>query len=762
LALALRYVRAEIHAAGNQKTSIKNKKLFNKELYQKIGDELGVGPFHVFHLLTGQVTSINGYPGLYADLQKRIDGDLDARLFQKLEEVIAGSIHRFEISKEFFAEQPIRSSVPTMLEDIALTGAQQKALVCLMEAGTQSLKGLSAKAGMTPENFMSRIREILPQIVPALDDEMKRRAIFNIASRRRGELFRHLAGYLQDFSEELEDKIRDAVKSARGIDLEESAKIELLRHHLYHGATFRALGDGCGKSADQVRRFFQGVSDRRVVTEGAIGIMRRFLSRELTQRTALITRQLKSAQAHYDGWIAAFEQVFYRHMVYQVPFAGMYVAMSNRVKNPVFVSDERPSRDTVEQLMRRHKDLTFFGPSNVLERLGMTGMDCQAIERWQQWSRINNHEDEWMAVRVCQHGLVWMMLPESRYRANMTHALSFLPLRSGALILPVSWQEHLLLTVYETDRWPSKDKVSDKTGILGFFMNRPDFYKARATDGKYVLATTTTGHAGMNRIRYSPVKKLWVKEHGVVWVEMYEDGQGLLKYVRIFSDEAAHLDEKGVIDVCRNRHPFRLGVSEEEALYQHVVRWMDDVLEKTRDGETRRAEELSETIEWTRNHYLEIFDRFNQLKKTKQNVYLKDCLKSLEDVLDESDRDECRDRILERGNSIHARFQEARDRWVASLDFQWTGRAYNRFGGSVENYQRQNDGASDDSGRGLNDTSDHSLLSRDRMKNVTYPIIQRGRLETGEHWAQLVETIVDVLRFDPEYQGLYTAMAAGS
>ncbi|MCG8430905.1 MAG: hypothetical protein MJA29_07020, partial [Candidatus Omnitrophica bacterium] len=393
------------------------KLLLKQKLYLKIGTEFGVGEDQVRRLLTGDVTVVNGFSGVYADLYEGINQDLRARLFQKLVSVLSQKINSFKIFKEFLEDPGVQDAVAKNIQRLEFTLTQTRILQCFMENKVNSPKKLSEKAATSLTNLPMQLRECAKKLSPVLKTQMGRRAIVSIAERRRSELFKYLAGHLNEFREALDGVIKDTVKTPREIDLTESEKIELIQMHLYQGMTFRALGAHYEKDESQVNRFFNGKPDRASL-EGAIPIMQRFLSQELEKRADHITLRLVSEESSGEKWIAAFDRIVYWHTIYQVPFSWMYFALKTSDRAVAFVSEESPSRETVTELMRTSHDLTFFGPADMLDNLWVTEIDRQAVERWRQWSLDKNHEGEWMVVRLCRRGLIWIMLPESGYRAN--------------------------------------------------------------------------------------------------------------------------------------------------------------------------------------------------------------------------------------------------------------------------------------------------------------------------------------------------------
>ncbi|MCG8431617.1 MAG: methyltransferase domain-containing protein [Candidatus Omnitrophica bacterium] len=639
-----------------------------RKLYRKIGEELGVEEGQVYRLLTGHKMNVNGFPGVYADLYEEIDQDLRARLFQKLVSVLSQKINSFKIFKELFEEPGIRQIVKKKIANTQFSALQRKVLACFIESEVASLKELSRATDIELANLPSQLRECAKKLSPVLESQTGRRAIVNIAERRRRELFKYLAGHLSEFKEALDGVIKKAAKTVRGIGLTESQKIELIQLHLYEGMTYRALGVHCGKSDSQVKHFFNGTPARRPYWEGAISIMQRFMSQELEKRAAHIMRQLVSEKSRGEEWIAAFDRIVYWHTIYQVPFSRMCFALKTSDRAVAFVSKEAPSRETVTELMRTSHDITFFGAPDMLDNLWVTEIDRQAVERWRQWSRDKNHEDESMVVRLCRRGLIWIMLPESGYRANMTHALRHVPLRTKPLVLPSSWQRHHLMTAYQVDQWPCPTEIPEKTGVLGFFSHRHGVfaYLEKKPEDIYVLVSSTTGRKKDNRVRHQN-DGFYIKEQGKPLVEMYEHGKGKILAIRTFRTEEAGLSEKGLVDMSLNPDARCISLSEEDVLMQYVFRWMDDVLEDTRDVGEKNKETVWEILERARNHYLNISERFEELNKDRQNVPLKELLQTLGDVLTEPNILESSDTLIAQGNLVHKYIAAEREKLKASL-----------------------------------------------------------------------------------------------
>ncbi|MCG8429942.1 MAG: hypothetical protein MJA29_02065, partial [Candidatus Omnitrophica bacterium] len=543
-----------------------------KDLDEPMARELDVTPEYVSLLLFGHTINGSSSNGVYVDLYQLFPDDIQQELKEYLAKHIREKLYLF--LQEFLAPEDIQRRVKKSKRVTGLSLRQKRYLNQYILR-----KKIISLSKVARQEKVSLINTVVPEFKHIAD------AVAGLAqhggwwSQRMGEVVdRHAERVLKYFCGDLEGwpiRISSYIKKIAGAGEKES----MICERIFDGLSYEALARKYKKSKTQVRRFFEGRSENAVYAPGAINLFRSFLAEDLSRAAGEAFKEFSSDGASQEVWQKAVENILRLGSIYQISFEW-YLAVDNESGRSVYASTLGPAVDTVQSLAANYKDITLFGPINLLKQVWISDMDREIYPRACEWCKRHGHTKEMIAVRLTERGIVVTIFLQNRSAVYYTHALEPPVLPGSLLILPEEWESKHLMAVYDTADRPSRTGWPRKKSLLGIFTDKNDFKDscpATGTIQKCLIVGKTTKKGWL---RFFPVKRRFKnKAYSGVLTERLEDISCRLQTLRIFSlSDGRFLRKSFLVDMA---HPKGKRLPDADTLTQQCsMETPEDILSK--------------------------------------------------------------------------------------------------------------------------------------------------------------------------------------
>ncbi|MCG8431477.1 MAG: LOG family protein, partial [Candidatus Omnitrophica bacterium] len=420
----------------NRKQAMALKDIFqyrvnSREEFERLRKKLRNGPITFRRYLFGTIGVREKrpliYESLYQELSDKDQNKLKRLLLQHIWENLDSSV----FLPEFLELEQVRSAVQKSLgqEFILnqLSSTQQKILEVLLRDTVFSFSEFAEKVGIYKNN-MSRNVKVVARIVKDMGHKEgwgKEQACL-LAEKYAVRSLKYLRGnQLLSFSPQLEDVLGNVLAARENnLGLEPIRVQALVKQWLFGEQSYKELAGYYEVDYHKLRNFFEDDLGTDISQTGGVLLFKHFLSeyysQQIQERLEVISSSDRDEQEKWQGLV---EKIILWRSIYQVPFLGPYLAIDNQSGRSIYVSDLRspggPSVHEVRKLVGRYKDITLFGPFDLLKQSWVSErispLDRDVYPSVLEWAKLRGRSQEMLAVRLTMRGIVEIVFLESRY-----------------------------------------------------------------------------------------------------------------------------------------------------------------------------------------------------------------------------------------------------------------------------------------------------------------------------------------------------------